>query len=146
MVHVGSKQVTERRAVASGRIRMQQETLQLVVGGSVKKGDVLGVARLSAIMAAKRTSELIPLCHPLKLTSITIDFTPDNDASEIIISAEVNATDRTGVEMEALVAVSTAALTIYDMCKSHDRGMMINDIRLLEKSGGRSGHYREQSF
>jgi len=106
----------------------------------------LGVARLSGIMAAKRTSELIPLCHPLKLTSITIDFTPDNDASEIIIQAEVNATDRTGVEMEALVAVSTAALTIYDMCKSYDRGMIIANIRLLEKSGGRSGHYRDQSF
>jgi cyclic pyranopterin phosphate synthase len=146
MVDVGPKPVTERRAVASGRIRMQQETLQLVVGGDVKKGDVLAVARLSAIMAAKRTSELIPLCHPLKLTSITLDFTPDNDASEIIIQAEVNATDRTGVEMEALVAVSTAALTIYDMCKSHDRGMIIADIRLLEKSGGRSGHYRDQGF
>ena len=146
MVPVGSKQVTDRRAVASGRIRMQQETLQLVVGGDVKKGDVLGVARLSAIMAAKRTSELIPLCHPLKLTSITIDFTHDNDASEIVIKAEVNATDRTGVEMEALVAVSTAALTIYDMCKSYDRGMIIDDIRLLEKSGGRSGHYREPTF
>ena len=146
MVDVGPKPVTDRRAVASGRIRMQQETLQLVVGGDVKKGDVLGVARLSGIMAAKRTSELIPLCHPLKLTSITIDFTPDNDASEIIIQAEVNATDRTGVEMEALVAVSTAALTIYDMCKSYDRGMIIANIRLLEKSGGRSGHYREQSF
>ena len=146
MVHVGTKQVTDRRAVARGRIRMRQETLQLVVGGDVKKGDVLGVARLSGIMAAKRTSELIPLCHPLKLTSITIDFTPDNKASEIIIQAEVNATDRTGVEMEALVAVSTAALTIYDMCKSHDRGMTINEIRLLEKSGGRSGHYRDQGF
>ncbi len=146
MVDVGPKPVTERRAVASGRIRMQQETLQLVVGGDVNKGDVLGVARLSGIMAAKRTSELIPLCHPLKLTSITIDFTPDNNASEIIIQAEVNATDRTGVEMEALVAVSTAALTIYDMCKSHDRGMIIDDIRLLEKSGGRSGYYRDQSF
>jgi cyclic pyranopterin phosphate synthase len=146
MVDVGPKPVTDRRAVASGRIRMQQETLQLVVGGDVQKGDVLGVARLSGIMAAKRTSELIPLCHPLQLTSITIDFAPDNETSEIIIQAEVNATDRTGVEMEALVAVSTAALTIYDMCKSHDRGMMINDIRLLEKSGGRSGHYRDQSF
>ena len=146
MVDVGPKPVTDRRAVASGRIRMQQKTLQLVVGGDVKKGDVLGVARLSGIMAAKRTSELIPLCHPLQLTSITIAFTPDNDASEIIIQAEVNATDRTGVEMEALVAVSTAALTIYDMCKSHDRAMIIANIRLLEKSGGRSGHYREQSF
>lgn len=146
MVDVGPKPITDRRAVARGRICMQEETLQLVVGGSVKKGDVLGVARLSGIMAAKRTSELIPLCHPLKLTSITIDFTPDNDTSEIVIQAEVNATDRTGVEMEALAAVSIAALTIYDMCKSHDRGMVIKDIRLLEKSGGRSGHYRDESF
>lgn len=146
MVDVGPKPITDRRAIARGKIGMQEETLQLVVGGSVKKGDVLGVARLSGIMAAKRTSELIPLCHPLKLTSITIDFTPDTDASEIVIQAEVNATDRTGVEMEALAAVSIAALTIYDMCKSHDRGMVIHDIRLVEKSGGRSGQYRDQSF
>ncbi len=146
MVDVGEKPVTDRKAIAMGRIRMQPETLQLIVGGEVKKGDVLGVARLSAIMAAKRTSELIPLCHPLSLTSVTIDFTPETDSSEIVILAKVNASDRTGVEMEALVAVSTAALTIYDMCKSYDRGMSINDIRLLEKSGGKSGLYQDPNF
>ena len=146
MVDVGEKPSTDRRAVARGRIRMQPETLQLIVGGDVKKGDVLGVARLSGIMAAKRTSELIPLCHPLRLTSVTIDFTPDLDSSEIVILAKVNARDRTGVEMEALVAVTTAALTIYDMCKSYDRGMTIDDICLLEKSGGKSGLYRHPIF
>jgi len=146
MVDVGEKPVTERKAVARGRIRMQAETLQLIIGGDAKKGDVLGVARLSGIMAAKRTCELIPLCHPLRLTSVTVDFTPDTESSEIVILASVNARDRTGVEMEALVAVSTAALTIYDMCKSYDRGMIINDIRLLEKSGGKSGPYRDPNF
>ena len=146
MVDVGEKPITERKAVARGRIRMQPSTLQLIVGGGAKKGDVLGAARLSGIMAAKRTCELIPLCHPLRLTSVTIEFTPDTDSSQIVILANVNARDRTGVEMEALVAVSTAALTIYDMCKSYDRGMIIDDIRLLEKSGGKSGLYRDQSF
>ena len=146
MVDVGEKPVTERKAVARGRIRMQPETLQLIIGGDAKKGDVLGVARLSGIMAAKRTCELIPLCHPLRLTSVTVDFTPDTESSEIVILASVSARDRTGVEMEALVAVSTAALTIYDMCKSYDRGMIIDDIRLLMKSGGKSGLYRDQSF
>ena len=146
MVDIGEKPVTDRSAVAGGRIRMQPETLQLIVGGNVKKGDVLGVARLSAIMAAKRTAELIPLCHPLRLTSVTIDFTPDTDSSEIAILASVYARDRTGVEMEALVAVSTAALTIYDMCKSYDRGMIIHDIRLIEKRGGKSGLYQDPSF
>ena len=146
MVDVGEKPVTDRKAVARGRIRMRGETLQLIVGGDVKKGDVLGVARLSGIMAAKRTSELIPLCHPLRLTSVNIDFTPDTDKSEIAIIATIQASDRTGVEMEALVAVSTAALTIYDMCKSYDRGMTIDGIRLLEKTGGKSGDYRDSSF
>lgn len=146
MVDVGTKSVTERKAVARGKIRMQPETLQLIIESDVKKGDVLGVARLSGILAAKRTSDLIPLCHPLRLTSITVEFTPDSDKSEIMIRATVNAKDRTGVEMEALVAVSTAALTIYDMCKSYDRGMVIDDIRLLEKSGGKSGHYRDSTF
>jgi cyclic pyranopterin phosphate synthase len=142
MVDVGAKSATERQAIATGRIGMQPETLRLIVEGDVKKGDVLAVARLSGIMAAKRTSDLIPLCHPLRLTSITIDFSPDTDSSEVTILATVKANDRTGVEMEALVAVSIAALTIYDMCKSYDRGMIISDIRLLEKSGGKSGHYR----
>ena len=146
MVDVGEKQITERLAIAEGRIGMKAETLRLITEGDVSKGDVLAVARLSGIMAAKRTSELIPLCHPLRLTSITLDFTPDPEKSEIIIQATVNAKDRTGVEMEALVAVSTAALTIYDMCKSYDRGMIIDDIRLLEKSGGKSGHYRDSTF
>ena len=146
MVDVGEKAVTQRQAIAGGRIGMKSETLRLIIEGDVEKGDVLAVARLGGIMAAKRTGELIPLCHPLRLTSITIDFTPDNDASEINIMAAVKARDRTGVEMEALVAVSTAALTIYDMCKSYDRGMIISDIRLLEKSGGKSGHYRAAEF
>jgi cyclic pyranopterin phosphate synthase len=142
MVDVGAKSSTEREAVASGRIRMQSETLELIIGGGLEKGDVLGVARLAGIMAAKRTSDLIPLCHPLSLTSISIDFTPDSSVSEITIRATVKARDRTGVEMEALLAVAVAALTIYDMCKSRDRGMSVHDIRLLEKSGGKSGHYR----
>ena len=142
MVDVGEKQVTERQATAQGRIIMKPETFRLITEGDVKKGDVLAVARLSGIMAAKRTSELIPLCHPLRLTSIKIDFTPKANTPEITILATVKANDRTGVEMEALVAVSTAALTIYDMCKSYDRGMVISDIHLFEKSGGKSGHYR----
>jgi cyclic pyranopterin phosphate synthase len=145
MVDVGEKPATERQATARGRVGMMSETLRLITAGDVKKGDVLAVARLSGIMAAKRTSELIPLCHPLRLTSITIDFTPETDEAEITITATVKAHDRTGVEMEALVAVSTAALTIYDMCKSYDRDMIIRDIQLLEKSGGKSGHYRASS-
>jgi cyclic pyranopterin phosphate synthase len=142
MVDVGGKPVTKRQAIARGRIVMKPETVRLITEGEVKKGDVFAVGRLSGIMAAKRTSELIPLCHPLRLTSISIDFTSDIDASEITILATVKASDRTGVEMEALVAVSTAALTIYDMCKSYDRDMIIGDIRLLDKSGGKSGRYR----
>jgi cyclic pyranopterin phosphate synthase len=121
---------------------MQPETLKLVTSGGAAKGDVLGVARTGGIMAAKRTSELIPLCHPIRLTSLAIDFTPDPASSAISILATVKGNDRTGVEMEALVAVSVAALTIYDMCKSHDRAMRIDAIQLVEKSGGRSGHYR----
>jgi len=146
MVDVGEKDVTDRKAVGKGSIRMRPETLELIMQGDVKKGDVLAVARLSGIMAAKRTSELIPLCHPVRLTSITIDFTPDTDASEIDIIATIQAKDRTGVEMEALVAVSTAALTIYDMCKSYDRSMTIGVIYLLEKTGGRSGNYHNPNF
>jgi cyclic pyranopterin phosphate synthase len=142
MVDVGAKSSTERRAVATGRIHMQPDTLNLITSGGVAKGDVLGVARISGIMAAKRTSELIPLCHPIQLTSVTIDFVSDRDGSAIAIHATVEANDRTGVEMEALVAVSVAALTIYDMCKSYDRAMHVEAIQLLEKSGGRTGHYR----
>ena len=146
MVDVGAKSPTERRAVAVGRIHLQPETLQLITSGGVAKGDVLAVARIGGIMAAKRTSELIPLCHPLRLTSLSIDFTPDPESSAISIRATVKADDRTGVEMEALVGVSVAALTIYDMCKSYDRGMRIEAIQLAEKSGGRSGHYRAPGF
>jgi cyclic pyranopterin phosphate synthase len=142
MVDVGDKPVTERQAVASGRISMQPETLALIVSGAVKKGDVFGVARVAGIMAAKRTSELIPLCHPLTLSSINLEFRPDEAAGAIVIRATVKARDRTGVELEALVAVSTAALTLYDMCKSYERGMVIGEIQVVEKSGGRSGHYR----
>jgi len=146
MVDVGAKAPSERRAVAVGRIHMQPQTLELITSGAVAKGDVLGVARTGGIMAAKRTSELIPLCHPIRLTSLAIDFTPDPQSSTISIRATVKADDRTGVEMEALVAVSVAALTIYDMCKSYDRGMCIEAIQLVEKSGGRSGHYRAPGF
>ena len=142
MVDVGTKAATKRRAVAIGRIHMQPGTLELITSGGVAKGDVLGVARTAGIMAAKRTSDLIPLCHPIWVTSLAIDFTPDPAGSAVSIRATVKANDRTGVEMEALVAVSVAALTIYDMCKSYDRAMRIDAIQLLEKSGGRSGHYR----
>jgi cyclic pyranopterin phosphate synthase len=145
MVDVGDKPITARIARASGRIRMQIGTLELIRDGKHKKGDVLAVARLAGIMAAKRTGDLIPLCHPLPLDAVSVDFSfvdsqPDGAAVEI--EAEVRCTGRTGVEMEALTAVSAAALTIYDMCKSVDRGMTIEAIQLEEKSGGRSGHYR----
>jgi cyclic pyranopterin phosphate synthase len=142
MVDVGTKAPTERRAVAIGRIHMRPETLALITSGGVAKGDVLGVARTGGIMAAKRTSGLIPLCHPIRVTSLALDFAPDPANSAVSIRATVTANDRTGVEMEALVAVSVAALTIYDMCKSYDRAMRIDAIQLVEKSGGRSGRYR----
>jgi cyclic pyranopterin phosphate synthase len=142
MVDVGPKTATERRAVAVGMVHMQPETLELIVSKEAAKGDVLGVARTAGIIAAKRTSDLIPLCHPIRLTSLAVDFTPDPGGPSVSIRATVKANDRTGVEMEALVAVSVAALTIYDMCKSYDRAMRIDAIQLVEKSGGRSGHYR----
>ncbi len=141
MVDVGAKAETERVAIARGRIMMRPETLALVKAGQMGKGDVLGVARLAGIMAAKRTAELIPLCHPLALTSIAVDLTLDEAASAVEIEARVKLTGRTGVEMEALTAVSVAALTVYDMCKAVDRGMVISDIRLVRKSGGKSGTY-----
>ncbi len=141
MVDVGAKAETERIAVARGRVMMRPETLALVKAGQMGKGDVLGVARLAGIMAAKRTAELIPLCHPLPLTSIAVDLTLDEANSAVVIEARVKLTGRTGVEMEALTAVSVAALTVYDMCKSADRGMVISDIRLVHKSGGKSGTY-----
>jgi cyclic pyranopterin phosphate synthase len=139
MVDVGAKAVTHRIAVAEGRIVMQPETLKLIEGGGHKKGDVLGIARIAGIMAAKRTAELIPLCHPLSLTHIAIDFTPLGDKNAIQCRATVTTDGKTGVEMEALMAVQIALLTIYDMCKAVDRGMAMEGIRLIEKSGGKSG-------
>jgi cyclic pyranopterin phosphate synthase len=141
MVDVGAKDETHRVATAGGVIRMKPETLALVLSGSAKKGDVLGVARVAAIQAAKKTSELIPLCHPVPISSVEITFTPDEKRFEIECRATVECNGRTGVEMEALVAVNIALLTIYDMCKAVDRGMTMADVRLLEKSGGKSGRY-----
>lgn len=145
MVDVGSKPATRRVARAGGRIVMEAATLALITSGQAKKGDVLGIARIAGIMAAKKTSELIPLCHPLALTRVAVEF--DHTASEdtpaaINCTATVETTGPTGVEMEALTAVQVALLTIYDMCKAVDRGMTMTDIRLLEKRGGKSGHYR----
>jgi len=140
MVDVGAKDVTKRVARAGGRIAMNAETLAMVRKGTAKKGDVLGVARIAAIQAAKRTSDLIPLAHPLMLTRVAVAF--DDDPTGISIEVTVETQDRTGVEMEALTAVSAGLLTIYDMCKAADRAMRIGEIRLLEKTGGRSGHYR----
>jgi cyclic pyranopterin monophosphate synthase len=144
MVDVGEKEVTVRQARASGRVRMSADTLQMVASGAAAKGNVLEVARLAGILAAKRTAELIPLCHLLPLDVVAVSFRfPDSTTVEI--EAEARATARTGVEMEALVAVSVAALTIYDMCKAVDRGMTIEQVRLDEKSGGRSGHFVRQT-
>ena len=141
MVDVGGKAETRRTATAAGYIRMLPATLQIVASGKAKKGDVLGVARIAAIQAAKKTSELIPLCHPVPLTSVEVDFTLDKKASRIECRATVECTARTGVEMEALTAVQVGLLTIYDMCKAVDRGMTMEGIRLLEKRGGKSGDY-----
>lgn len=141
MVDVSDKVETERVAVAKGRVRMQPETLALIREGGVKKGDVLSVARLAGIMGAKKTPELIPLCHPLALTSVVVELTPEDDGAGLEITATCKLKGRTGVEMEALTAVTIAALTVYDMCKAKDRAMHITDIRLVEKSGGKSGHY-----
>jgi cyclic pyranopterin phosphate synthase len=141
MVDVTNKDVTERLATATGSVRMHGETLARILDGGIKKGDVLGVARLAGIMAAKRTHDLIPLCHPLALSSVTVDLVPNLTDSAVDIVATVKCTGRTGVEMEALTAVSVAALTVYDMCKAIDRGMTLTDIRLVHKSGGKSGTY-----
>ncbi len=145
MVDVADKNETRRSARASGRIRMNVDTLALITTGSAGKGDVLGVARIAAIQASKRTAELIPLCHPLYLTRVAVEFNLDQEqcAVECVVTAET--LGRTGVEMEALTAVSIALLTIYDMCKAVDRGMAIADIRLLEKQGGCSGHWQAAS-
>ncbi len=142
MVDVSAKDVTERTAVAGGTVIMQAATLKTILAKGIKKGDVLSVARLAGIMAAKRTHELIPLCHPLPLASITVDLEPDTKRRAIDITATVKVTGRTGVEMEALTAVSVAALTVYDMCKAIDRGMRLTDIRLTHKSGGKSGTFK----
>ena len=141
MVDVGAKHATHRTAVAEGFVAMNAETLALILSGTAPKGDVLAVARIAGIMAAKKTSDLIPLCHPLALTRAAIHFTPTDQPAGIHIRAEVGVTGQTGVEMEALTAVSVAALTLYDMLKAADRGMEIGSIRLAEKSGGRSGYY-----
>ncbi len=142
MVDVGEKPVTRRRAIAEGRINMLSETLQLILEGQHKKGDVLGIARVAGIMGAKKTSELIPLCHPIAVTRIEIEFTPQTDQDCVICQATVETRDQTGIEMEALTAVQVALLTIYDMCKAVDRGMTISDVGLLEKSGGKSGTWK----
>lgn len=142
MVDVSEKPATERVAVAEGRVVMTRETLELIVSGNAKKGDVLGTARIAGIMAAKRTAELIPLCHPLALSKVVLDITPDEALPACVVRATVKVTGPTGVEMEALTAVSVACLTIYDMVKAAERGIRIEGIHLVEKKGGKSGHYR----
>jgi len=142
MVDVGAKSETHRIAIAQGSIRMKPATFSLVKTGTSKKGDVLGVARVAAIQAAKRTSELIPLCHPVPLTSVAIEFELDGKASRVTCRATVECVAKTGVEMEALTAVQVGLLTIYDMCKAVDRGMTMDDIRVIEKRGGKSGTYK----
>lgn len=141
MVDVGEKPASRRVAIASGIIRMQPDTLQAIRAGNHKKGDVLGIARIAGIMASKRTAELIPLCHPVPLTHVEIEFSIDETDSLIECRSRTETVDRTGVEIEAFCAVQTALLTIYDMCKSMDRGMVIDNVRLLHKSGGKSGEY-----
>ena len=141
MVDVAGKEITRRIARAGGRIVMRAETLAMIRAGQAGKGDVLGVARIAAIQAAKRTAELIPLAHPLPLSSIVVEFALDEPASAVAIEVSAETVDRTGVEMEALTAAAVGLLTIYDMCKAVDRGMRIESVRLLEKSGGKSGHF-----
>jgi cyclic pyranopterin phosphate synthase len=141
MVDVGAKAETHRIAVATGTIRMKPETLAIILSGSAKKGDVLGIARIAAIMGAKRTSDLVPLCHPLALTRVTVDFETDEAASAVHCRAQVETYGKTGVEMEALTAVQVGLLTVYDMCKAVDRGMVMSEIRVREKHGGKSGDW-----
>ena len=141
MVDVSEKNATVRVAVAAGQIRMKRETLELILSGQAKKGDVLATARIAGIMAAKRTHELIPLCHPLALSKVSVDFDIDEDLPGIRVTALAKLTGQTGVEMEALTAASVACLTIYDMAKAADKGMVIDAVRLLEKTGGKSGHW-----
>ncbi len=142
MVDVGDKAVTARRAVAAGSIRLKPETLAMIIAGDARKGDVIGTARLAGIMAAKKTHDLIPLCHPLNLNKIAVEIEPDEALPGLRVTATARVDGRTGVEMEALTAASVACLTIYDMAKAVDRGMVIGDIRLVEKSGGKSGDWR----
>jgi cyclic pyranopterin phosphate synthase len=142
MVDVSAKAETHRLARASGAIRMRPETLMLIESGSAKKGDVLGVARIAAIQGAKRTAELVPLCHPIAITRIAVEFEIAREASEVRCTAQVETLGRTGVEMEALTAVQVGLLTIYDMCKAVDRGMVMGDVRVLEKRGGKSGDWQ----
>jgi len=142
MVDVGAKAETHRIAVATGSIRMKPETLALILSGTAKKGDVLGIARIAAIMASKRTADLVPLCHPLALTRVAVDFTTDEANSAVHCRAQVETYGKTGVEMEALTAVQVGLLTVYDMCKAVDRGMVMTDIRVTEKAGGKSGDWK----
>lgn len=143
MVDVGEKNQTHRTAVCEGRITMKAETLEKILQGDNKKGDVLGIARIAGIMASKKTSDLIPLCHPLMLTHVDIDFSPEPENSSIYCTCQVETRGQTGVEMEALTAIQVALLTIYDMCKAVDRGMSITNVRLIEKKGGKSGHWQQ---
>ena len=146
MVDVGQKETTQRTAVAGGIVNMTIETLEKITNSAVKKGNVLEAARIAGIMAAKKTSDLIPMCHPLNITHAAVDFTPDMGKRLISIEATVSLAGQTGVEMEALTAVSVAALTIYDMCKSYDKGMTISDIHLKKKSGGKSGEFLGERY
>ena len=141
MVDVSEKHVTSRTATAKATVAMQPETLRLILEGKAKKGDVIATARIAGIMAAKKTHELIPLCHPLMISKVSVDFAPDEAASTIEVTASVKVEGKTGVEMEALTACSVACLTLYDMCKAVDRGMKITNLRLVEKAGGKSGHF-----
>jgi cyclic pyranopterin phosphate synthase len=146
MVDVTDKSDTIREAVAQATVFMQKETLRRILDRQIEKGDVLGVAQTAGIMAAKKTADLIPMCHPLNITSVEMEFVPNKKASQIEVRAQVKITGKTGVEMEALVAVSVACLTVYDMCKAIDRGITISDIKLLRKSGGKSGRYVRPSI
>lgn len=144
MVDVGEKAITQRAATTEGYIEMQRETLQLIIEGSHKKGDVLAVARIAGIMASKKTSDLIPLCHPLPITYVEINLTADTNNNRVYCQTTVKSNGQTGVEIEALIATQIALLTIYDMCKAVDRGMAIQSVRLLEKDGGKSGHWQRK--
>lgn len=145
MVDVSAKPLTEREAIAKGVVHIKPETMQLITDKAVPKGDVIAVAKVAGIMAAKKTSELIPMCHPLNITSVSLDITADETNSKMDIEAKVRIVGQTGVEMEALTAVSVAALTIYDMCKAVDKGIIISDIMLMEKRGGKSGEFRRNN-